>query len=362
VQNYKKNRNFANFLSLRMIISDLHSALSPYLNSTTKGQLFVLMDTNTATKCMPILSKSIAGTLYQTIVIEAGESNKNIALVQQVWDALLDGGATREALLINLGGGMVTDLGGFAALNYMHGIRYINLPTSLLAMVDASSGGKTGFDYRGVKNLIGSFAIPEATVIYLPFLETLPAKEWLSGYAEMLKHGLLESKDHLDTLLAMDLNDSKCPIPSDILAYNIAIKERIVTIDPQEKGARKLLNFGHTVGHAIEETYVAEGKEVKHGYCVLWGMVAELYLSVIRLGFPREVLSQISHLMLEYYGRPECDCRQREKLVEWMMKDKKNRVAGEINFTLLRGIGDGVWNQIVSSEELNEAIEYLFSL
>jgi 3-dehydroquinate synthase len=244
----------------------------------------------------------------------------------------------------------------------MRGIRYINIPTSLLAMVDASSGGKTGFDYRGVKNLIGSFAIPEATVIYLPFLETLPAKEWLSGYAEMLKHGLLESKDHLDTLLAMDLNDSKCSIPSEILAYNIAIKERIVTIDPQEKGARKLLNFGHTVGHAIEETYVAEGKEVKHGYCVLWGMVAELYLSVIRLGFPREVLSQISHLMLEYYGRPECDCRQREKLVEWMMKDKKNRVAGEINFTLLRGIGDGVWNQIVSSEELNEAIEYLFSL
>ena len=362
MQNYKKNRNFANFLSLRMIISDLHSALSPYLNSTTKGQLFVLMDTNTAAKCMPILSKSIAGMLYQTIVIEAGESNKNIALVQQVWDALLDGGATRKALLINLGGGMVTDLGGFAAATYMRGIRYINIPTSLLAMVDASSGGKTGFDYRGVKNLIGSFAMPEATLIYLPFLETLPAKEWLSGYAEMLKHGLLDSKDHLDTLLAMDLNDPKCPIPSEILAYNIAIKERIVTIDPQEKGARKLLNFGHTIGHAIEETYVAEGKEVKHGYCVLWGMVAELYLSVIRLGFPREVLSQISHLMLEYYGRPECDCRQREKLVEWMQKDKKNRVSSEITFSLLRTIGDGVVDQTVSREELDEALEYLFSL
>ena len=373
MQNYKKNRNFANFFEFYnrmmavcdrncMIVSDLNSALQPYVGSTPRGQVFVLVDSNTATHCLPILSESIEEWFYQTIVIEAGEANKNIAVLQQIWDALLNGGATREALLVNLGGGMVTDLGGFAAATYMRGIRYVNIPTSLLAIVDASSGGKTGFDYRGVKNLIGSFAMPEATLVYLPLLETLPVEEWLSGYAEMLKHGLLDNREHLDTLLAVDVNDAKCSISSDVLSMNMAVKERIVAEDPKEKGVRKLLNFGHTVGHAIEEAYVAEGRDVKHGYCVMWGMVAALYLSVVKCGFPREVLTEMSHLMLEYYGRPNCNCKDRERLVEWMMKDKKNKVAGEINFSLLRAVGDGVVDQVVRREEVDEALEYLFSL
>ena len=345
-----------------MVISDLYSALKPYLDAPPKGQVFVLVDENTHKHCLPILAEAMGDVACQVIVVSAGEENKALSAVEQIWSALLNGGAAREALLVNVGGGMVTDMGGFAAATYMRGIRYVNVPTSLLAMVDASSGGKTGFDYKGVKNLVGSFAMPEATLIYLPFLDTLPVNEWLSGYAEMLKHGLLDSKEHLNALLALDVNDTKCSISSEILAYNIAIKERIVTIDPQEKGARKLLNFGHTIGHAIEETYVAEGKEVKHGYCVLWGMVAELYLSVVKIGLDRQVLTQMSHLMLEYYGRPKCDCRQREKLVEWMMKDKKNRVSSEINFSLLRTIGDGVVDQTVSREELDEALEYVFSL
>ena len=362
MQSYKKNRNFANFFDIRMIISDLYTALQPYLEATPRGQVVVLVDSTTATQCMPILSESIGDIPYQTIEITAGEANKNIEVVQQVWDALLSDGATRRALVVNLGGGLVTDLGGFAAATYMRGIRFVNIPTSLLAMVDASSGGKTGVDYRGVKNLVGCFAQPEATLVYLPFLDTLPVDEWLSGYAEMLKHGLLENLEHWNKLLALDVNDPRCTISPELLAENMAVKERIVTEDPKENGQRKLLNFGHTIGHAIEEAYVAEGKDVKHGYCVMWGMVAELYLSVIRLGFSREILSQISHLMLEYYGRPQCNCKERERLLEWMMKDKKNRVDGEIRFALLRGVGDGVWNQIVSSEELNEAIEYLFSL
>ena len=345
-----------------MVISDLYSALKPYLDATPKGQVFVLVDENTHKHCLPILAEAMGDVAYQVIVVSAGEENKALSAVEQIWSALLNGGAAREALLLNVGGGMVTDMGGFAAATYMRGIRYVNVPTSLLAMVDASSGGKTGFDYKGVKNLVGSFAMPEATLVYLPFLDTLPVNEWLSGYAEMLKHGLLDSQEHLNALLALDVNDTKCSISSEILTQNLAVKERIVAVDPKEKGDRKLLNFGHTIGHAIEEAYMAEGRDVKHGYCVLWGMVAELYLSVVKMGLDRQVLTQMSSVMLAYYGRPKCDCRQREKLVEWMMKDKKNRVAGEINFTLLRGIGDGVWNQIVSSEELNEAIEYLFSL
>jgi 3-dehydroquinate synthase len=361
VQSYKKNRNFANFFAESMIISNLHIDLKPYLDVTPDGQLFVLVDSNTAEFCLPILSEFIK-VPYHKIEISSGECNKNLSVVEQVWSSLLECGATRDSLLINLGGGMVTDIGGFAAATYMRGIRYVNVPTSLLAMVDASSGGKTGFDYCGVKNLIGSFTLPVETWVYLPFLDSLPIDEWLSGYAEMLKHGLLDSDKHWFALLALDVNSPKCSISSELLLENLAIKDRIVAADPKEKGARKLLNFGHTIGHAIEESYVSQGRMVKHGYCVLWGMVAELYLSVLKMGLDRTVLQQMSSLMITYYGRPDCDCREREKLIEWMRKDKKNRVVGEINFTLLRGIGDGVFNQTVNREELGEALEYLFSL
>ena len=342
----------------------LHSLtqLSSLLSDLPKGQLFVLTDSHTKVHCLPLFAESIGDFSYHLLTLEAGEVTKNLTSVQLVWDFLLKHRATREAVLVNLGGGMITDLGGFAAATYMRGIRFVNIPTTLLAMVDASSGGKTGFDYRGVKNLVGCFAQPEATLVYLPFLDTLPVDEWLSGYAEMLKHGLLDSVSHWSKLLELDVNDPKCSISSELLAANMAVKERIVATDPKEKGERKLLNFGHTIGHAIEEVYVSEGREVKHGYCVLWGMVAEVYLSVVKLGLDRHVLTQLSHLMIAYYGRPKCDCRQRDELIDWMRKDKKNRVSDEIHFTLLRGIGDGVWDQTVSRAELDEALEYLFSL
>lgn len=345
-----------------MIVSDLYSALYPYIEATPKGQVFVLVDSHTATKCMPIVSTAIQAIAHQVIVIPAGEQHKTLATVEHIWKALLQGGATRKALLINLGGGMVTDLGGFAAATYMRGMRYVNIPTTLLAMVDASSGGKTGFDYMGVKNLVGCFAQPETTLLYLPLLDTLPVDEWLSGYAEMLKHALLDGMEHWCQVISLEVDENECVIPDELLAKNIAVKERIVAADPTEKSLRKLLNFGHTVGHAIEEAYVAEGKDVKHGYCVMWGMVAELYLSVVKMGLSREVLRQMTHLMLAYYGRPACNCKDRERLVDWMLKDKKNRVAGEINCSLLHEVGDGVVDQVVTREEMQEALEYLFSL
>ena len=343
-----------------MIVSDLNSALQPYLEATAQGQLFVLVDENTHAKCMPILATALADMPYVTITIPAGEEHKTLATVEQIWHALYEHHATREALLINLGGGMLTDLGGFAAATFMRGLRYVNIPTSLLAMVDASSGGKTGFNYLGVKNMIGCFAQPEQTLIYLPLLDTLPAEQWLSGYAEMLKHGLLDTDAHWNTLLALDVNDTKCSIPSALLADNLAVKERIVAADPTEKSLRKLLNFGHTVGHAIEEAYHADGRSIPHGYCVLWGMVAEVYLSVVKLGCPREVLQQLTQVMLQYYGRPQCNCKQREQLIQRMYHDKKNTANQTPNFTLLRGVGAPVINQHVSEADINEALEYLF--
>ena len=275
------------------------------------------------------LSEFIGKRYYHKIVIEAGEQNKCLSTVEDIWGALISHGATREALLVNLGGGMVTDIGGFAAATYMRGIRFVNIPTTLLAMVDASSGGKTGIDYAGVKNVIGCFSSAKDTLIYPSFLRTLPNKELLSGFAEMLKHALISSNDEWVKLLGI-VEDGLAGEElveylhhSGVLEASIAIKERIVKEDPREQGLRKILNFGHTVGHAIEALSL-ENTIQPHGYCVMWGMVAEVYLSVVHKACPREVLQYLTQIMLQLYGRPQCDCKQRDELVNKMYQDKKN--------------------------------------
>ena len=347
----------------------LHSLtqLSSLLSDLPEGQLFVLTDSHTKVHCLPIFTESIGNFSYYLLTLEAGEVTKNLTSVQFVWDFLLKHHATREAVLVNLGGGMITDLGGFAAATYMRGIRFVNIPTTLLAMVDASSGGKTGFDYKGVKNVIGTFTPPLATLIHLDFLRTLPAEELLSGFAEMLKHALIASKGEWVNLL--QLLQEELPHEqlvealgsTGVLQASIAIKEKVVAQDPHETGLRKILNFGHTVGHAIESAAL-EHNALPHGYCVLWGMVAEVYLSVVKFGCPREVLQQLTQLMLQYYGRPQCDCKQREQLIQRMYQDKKNSANQTPNFTLLRAVGEPEINQYVSEKDIDEALEYLFSL
>ncbi len=358
----------------------LHSILA----NLPKGQLFMLTDSHTAEYCLPILADSIGEIPYHLLTIEAGEQSKNLASVQAVWDFLFKHRATREALLINLGGGMITDLGGFAAATYMRGIRFVNIPTTLLAMVDASSGGKTGIDYNGIKNGIGTFTQPLATLIHPNFLRTLPATELLSGFAEMLKHALIASPEEWIRLL--QLAQEELPQAQflaalserELLRNSIAIKEQVVAQDPREAGMRKILNFGHTVGHAIESAALENSLQPStfnpqpstfniqptpsHGYCVLWGMVAEVYLSVVHAGCPREVLQQLTQIMLQWYGRPQCDCKQREQLIQRMYQDKKNEANSIPNFTLLRALGEPIINQHLSDTDINEALEYLFSL
>lgn len=347
----------------------LHSLtqLSSLLSDLPKGQLFVLTDSHTKVHCLPLFAESIGNFSYHLLTLEAGEVTKNLTSVQLVWDFLFKHRATREAVLVNLGGGMITDLGGFAAATYMRGIRFVNIPTTLLAMVDASSGGKTGFDYKGVKNAIGTFTPPLATLIHLDFLRTLPAEELLSGFAEMLKHALIASQEEWVNLL--QLLQEELPHEqlvealgsTGVLQASIAIKEKVVAQDPHETGLRKILNFGHTVGHAIESAAL-EHNALPHGYCVLWGMVAEVYLSVVKLGCPREVLQQLTQIMLQYYGRPQCNCKQREQLIQRMYQDKKNSANRTPNFTLLRAVGEPEINQYVSEKDIDEALEYLFSL
>ena len=302
------------------------------------------------------------------LVLAVREEEKTIDTVAQIWDFLFAQGMTRKGLLVAIGGGVLTDLAGFAAATYKRGIDYINVPTTLLAMVDASSGGKTGFNYHGLKNSIGVFAPPVETLIWPGWLKSLPADQFLSGFAEMLKTGLIKregEKDALwEALLGYDLERMPIEELTPLIEACVAAKEEIVAADPKEEGLRKVLNFGHTFGHAIEELAMhnAQLRIIPHGYAVLYGMVAELYLSVTLMGCPQAPLQQLTQLMIHYYGKPQCKCSDVAPLIELMRHDKKNERAEEINCTLLYDIGKPAINQTISKAQAKEALEYLFSL
>ena len=349
-----------------MLCCDLHSALAPILAKYDREQVVVVGD---------VMAKGEGGVAkgeWPTLWLNVNEQEKNLTTVTKIWDFFFEKGLTRHGLVIAVGGGALTDMVGFAASTYKRGIDYINVPTTLLAMIDASSGGKTGINYRGLKNSIGLFAQPVATLIYPGWLRSLPAKEMLSGFGEMLKTGLikatgesLEAKGDLwEALLQYDLETMLIDGLTPLIEQCVAVKEAIVASDPKEEGLRKALNFGHTFGHAIEangEWLEANGR-IPHGYAVVYGMIAELYLSVVKLGCPREPLQQLTQLMLHYYGKPQCKCSDRDRLIALMQQDKKNEHAAEINCTLLRSIGSPVINQVITPDEAEEALDYLFSL
>ncbi|MBO4519269.1 MAG: 3-dehydroquinate synthase, partial [Paludibacteraceae bacterium] len=266
-----------------------------------------------------------------------------------------------RGLLICVGGGVLTDLGGFAAATYKRGINYINIPTTLLAMIDASTGGKTGINYHGLKNSIGAFHAPVETLIYPQWLDTLPPKELLSGFGEMLKTGLINDANLWETLLQYDLDRMDIKELTPLIEACVQVKEGIVQQDPQETGIRKVLNLGHTFGHALEEISLGESP-ILHGYSVVYGLIAELYLSVTKLGCPREPLQQLTQIMLHYYDKPQCKCSDYARLIALMQADKKNERTADINCTLIKAIGSPVINQLITPEEADEALYYLFSL
>lgn len=303
---------------------------------------------------------------YPTLRIAVNEEEKSLETVQRIWDFLFAHGITRRGLLICIGGGVLTDVGGFAAATYKRGIDYVNVPTTLLAMIDASSGGKTGINYGGLKNSIGCFAPPVETLICPDWLKSLPANQWLSGFGEMLKTGLVSESSLWYHLLRYDLEKMDSEALKPLIAQCVAAKERIVEADPKEEGLRKVLNFGHTFGHALEEISIQKSDvsspPLLHGYAVVYGMIAELYLSVVKLGCPKEPLQQLTQVMLHYYGKPQCKCSDREALVALMQQDKKNERTAQINCTLIQDIGLPLINQVITPEEAHEALEYLFSL
>ena len=320
-------------------------------------KLFILTDEHTHELCYPIISGFDFLKEAHVITIGAGDVHKNLDTLAYVWKELGDQGATRHSLMINLGGGMVTDLGGFAASTFKRGIRYINIPTTLLSMVDASVGGKTGINFNGLKNEIGVFSPAECVLIDTQFLKTLDMENLLSGYAEMLKHGIISTTEHWAELLNFDMNNVNYQALQELVAKSVQIKEDIVEQDPFEKGIRKALNVGHTAGHAFESLALESGKPVLHGYAVAWGIVCELYSSYCKVGFPKDKLRQTIQFIKEHYGVLPFDCKQYDRLYEFMTHDKKNS-AGIINFTLMGEIGDIRINQAATKEEILDMLDF----
>ena len=386
-----------------IMVTDLERELSEAIRDCKADRLFVLTDETTHQLCLPVVADvlSFIGDLQSpprahVITIPAGDTNKSLESVCHVWNELQRMGATRHSLMVNLGGGMVTDLGGFAASTFKRGLAYINIPTTLLSMVDASVGGKTGFNFGGLKNEIGVFSIPRCVLLDTVFLRTLDHENILSGYAEMLKHGLisdddtwaellafcpeslenldnlenlenLESLENLENLERLERLENLEKLESleklaplrhlqQMLSRSVRVKQRIVEEDPTEHGIRKALNLGHTIGHAFE-SLAMQRKPILHGYAVAYGLVCELYLSVMKTGFPVEKMRQTVKFILENYGRMNITCDDYPTLLELMTHDKKN-TAGNINFTLLGDVGDIRIDQTETKEEIIEALDF----
>ncbi len=333
------------------------NALDDYLETKSYSKLFVLMDENTYAHCYPVLSLDTVNLLdAELLVIDPGEENKSIEIAAQLWESLTEAGADRHSLLINLGGGIISDLGGFVASSFKRGMDFLNIPSTLLAMVDASIGGKTGINLGHYKNQVGLFSTPKQIIIDERFLKTLPQEQILSAYAEMLKHGLIEDENYWKELSEITKLD-----PGNLIQYiekSIQIKKQIVDQDPTEKGLRKALNYGHSIGHAIESFFMETESPLSHGESVAVGMLAEAYLSKEILKMPAKELEKIEDNIRKHYAHIRIDESQVEAIADLVMHDKKKE-GDHLNFSLLKQIGQCEINVQVTRKQIEESIKYI---
>lgn len=353
--------NIPSFQNDIRVTSQLEAELSGIVAKYPVGKVYIVVDEHTQKLCLPIIQSFEFMKNVLVLVIPSGEEHKNLESVVAVWNFLEKNGADRKSLLINLGGGMLSDLCGFAASCFKRGLHFVNIPTTLLAQVDASVGGKTGINFNELKNEIGVFNQPQTVIIDAQFLKTIDRANFLSGYAEMLKHGLIHSKTHWNDLLEFDLNKVDYSSLSEVIARSVAVKEYFVVNDPTEKNIRKALNLGHTVAHAFESLALHQHRPILHGFAVAYGLVVELYLSSRKVGFPMEQTLQISKWIIETYGKFEISTSDYEALYLKMTKDKKNE-AGRINFTLVPEIGKVEININIEKEFIFEALDFFRSL
>ncbi|MBK9255543.1 MAG: 3-dehydroquinate synthase [Saprospiraceae bacterium] len=326
--------------------------LNKFIQSGKYDQVYVLVDENTEKYCLHILFEHIEKDL-RIIRIQSGEKNKNLETCAFVWSELIRKGADRHSLLVNLGGGVIGDLGGFCAATFMRGIDFIQLPTTLLSQVDASVGGKLGIDFNGYKNMIGLFSDPKQIFIFTGFLQTLPGDQLRSGYAELLKHGLIADKN---SWAQLSLEKEIRTINFEPLVYeSVMIKKAVTEEDPYEKGNRKILNFGHTIGHAIESFWLDKKTPILHGDAIAIGMVSESYLSYRKGTINEMELFEIRNALIRIYGHHPGNVKDREKITELMLHDKKNR-NGAIHFSLLNGIGRASYDIPVSLQMIDESL------
>lgn len=333
-------------------------ALDAMVEKLQPSSVFVLVDVNTASFVLPRLqceSKAVASACV--ITVKAGEMFKSVDSLVMIWKALGDNGATRRSLLINVGGGIVTDMGAFAAATFKRGISFINVPTTLLAAVDASVGGKTGINFNGLKNEVGMFREADRVIISTTFFRTLTSQELLSGYAEMIKHGFISSKKMTKRLLAYDIRNYDADTLLDLIKDSVSVKVKYVSEDLHDNGVRRMLNFGHTVAHAFESFGMMRRTPVSHGYAVAFGMLCALILSRMKFGFPSEDMHTYAAYVAEHYGAFEISCNDYPRLLELMHHDKKNSTSNVISCALLSDYGKPQINVAVTDDEMTAALD-----
>jgi 3-dehydroquinate synthase len=328
------------------------------LDQKDYSSVFILVDSNTEAHCLPMFLVAYpCPENCEVISIEAGEEHKHIKTCTSVWEALSSLGADRKSLLINLGGGVVTDLGGFVASTFKRGIDFINIPTSLLSMVDASVGGKTGVDLGPLKNQVGVIINPQAVIINPVFLNTLPANEFRSGYAEMLKHGLIQDAAYWKKLA--DFKNISTDQIATFIHHSVNIKYQVVHQDPREDSLRKILNYGHTLGHAIESYFLIHEDKTTllHGEAIAIGMVMEAYISTQLLSMTQEECDEIKAVFGEIYPKIIFDEEDFEAIIKMLIYDKKNS-HGKVKFSLLEAIGNPKWDIEVPNALIKDAFSY----
>lgn len=336
-----------------VFINESYDHLKSLLSNKRYSKYGILVDENTSAFCLPILEKELSEFDLKVITINSGEKNKNIETCQNIWSAMLEYGFDRHSILINLGGGVIGDMGGFCASTFMRGMDFIQVPTTLLSQVDASVGGKLGIDFQDYKNIIGLILDPAAVWIDTRFLKTLDPREVRSGFAEIIKHALIRDADKWEEI--KKISDLQNVDWESIIHHSVKIKRDVVVEDKYEGGLRKILNFGHTLGHAIESENLHQEDYLLHGEAISIGMITEAYLSMKVSSLSESDYEEIVKYILTIYPHYKNHLKNAERILEKMIKDKKNR-QGKLNFSLLTRIGDCTFDVSPDSDLLEAAL------
>ena len=334
------------------ISQNISVSIQAFFNSSDYDKVAVLVDENSRVHCLPLVQNVIKPT--DIIEIESGEEKKTLDTCVRIWKELTDNHYERKSLMVNLGGGVIGDMGGFCAATYKRGIDFINIPTTLLSQVDASVGGKLGIDFLGFKNHIGTFELPRKVFIDTKFLKTLPGRELRSGFAEVIKHCLIADKDYWEIVSNLDFKDQNWP---DIVNHSVKVKNEVVEEDPFEKGRRKILNFGHTIGHAIESYFLPKDEQrLLHGEAIAVGMICEAYLSEKFCTLPESSVRSIENYIIKTFGHIRISKEDIDEITKLCLQDKKNE-KGIINFSLLEEIGNSVFNVGIEQNEIRNVLQ-----